>query len=517
MKVLLAYQSGVSHRDDPYISLVPTGLCYLHASLRSAGYDSLLANFSAWTPAEITRQLRTQTPTLIGISQWTHNRQTSLELARICRTLLPDAIIIMGGGHATFCTDDLLYAGSPVDGVVLGEGEATLSELVSRLSEQRDWRDIKGIAYRQGDSIVTTPARERLENLDLLPLPAAYLKESVGMELELQAEFIVTTRGCPSHCSFCSSPDFWGRKVRFRSPEAIVAEISFIRQKFGLIYFSIRDDTFTADRARVLKFCSLLQERKQYILWNCQSRVSAIDEELVTAMKRAGCECIQLGVESGSPTLLRQLGKNITLEQIKRAATVIRDIGINLSIYLIGDIPGETPEDINQTIELIRSLNADDGYVSPLAYFPGTRLYKEAVQAGEITDDLFADSQNSARYALPSGRTSSRLLKVLTASRSRKGKPFPEQKARLGYCSTTNILAAEQYRQRGGFKQAEKELREITEREPGHPWGWFLLGDLYAEQGKQKLSRECYAEVLRRVPRHPPSRDALKREGLGIY
>ena len=511
MKALLAYQSGVSHREDPYITLVPTGLCYLHASLRDAGHTSLLANFSAWSTAAITQQLQSFSPTLIGISQWTHNRHASLELARLCRQLLPAATIIMGGGHATVCAEDLLYEGSPIDAVVLGEGEATLAELVSRLSSHHDWRDINGIAIRRGDTIVTTAPRARLENLDLLPTPAVYLNESVGIDVELQAEFIVTTRGCPSSCSFCSSPDFWGRKVRFRSPEAIIAEISFIREKFGLIYFSIRDDTFTADRTRVLKFCSLLQEQKEHILWNCQSRVSAIDEELVTAMKRAGCECIQLGVESGSPAILRQLGKNITPEQILRAASLVHGIGINLSIYLIGDVPGETPEDIRLTNELIRTINADDGYVSPLAYFPGTQLYKEAVATGKTTATIFNHSPLPALYALPTGgKSSSRLLKTVTTSRSRGVKPFSEQKAHLGYCSTTNILAAEQYRQRGGYAQAEKELREITEHEPDHPWGWFLLADLYAEMGKKKQSREYYAEVIRRVPRHTPSREALK-------
>src|ERR1700676_1188198 len=108
MKILLAYQSGLLHRSDPYISLVPTGLCYLHACLREAGYDSILANFSAWPIAKIKKELLTFKPDLIGISQWTHNRHISLELARICRDTLPDSTIVMGGGHATFCYEDIL-------------------------------------------------------------------------------------------------------------------------------------------------------------------------------------------------------------------------------------------------------------------------------------------------------------------------------------------------------------------------------------------------------------------------
>src|SRR6185369_7646767 len=150
MKILLTYQSGSSNRSDPYINLVPTGLCYLHANLREAGYDSILANFSAWPIARIKKQLLAFKPDLVGISQWTHNRHSSLELARICREVLPACMIVMGGGHATFCHEDVLTEGSPVDIVVRGEAENTLLELVARLSAEEDWQNIAGLAFRQG-------------------------------------------------------------------------------------------------------------------------------------------------------------------------------------------------------------------------------------------------------------------------------------------------------------------------------------------------------------------------------
>jgi radical SAM superfamily enzyme YgiQ (UPF0313 family) len=510
MKILLVYLSGLPHRTDPYISLLPTGLCYLHACLREAGYDSLLANFSAWTPARIKKELLTGKPDVIGISQWTHNRHASLELARLCRSILPDSTIIMGGGHATFCYEDLLVQGSPVDVVVRGEGEATLLELVARLSSREEWRNIAGLAYRQGKEIIATSPRNSIENLDNLPLPARYLETSIGLDSELQAEFIVTTRGCPSACYFCSSPDFWGRKVRFRSPQAIVEEMLFIREKYGLIYFSIRDDTFTADRTRILVFCTLLQEQKADILWNCQSRVTAIDRELLTAMKRVGCECIQLGIESGSQRILQQLGKTISLDQIEGACELIREIGINLSIYLISDIPGETPDDTAQTLELLRHIHADDGYISPLAYYPGTRLYKDAVASGKTSKTIFNELEKDAIYATAApGTSAARLLKEVTKNRHHDPGCFIQQKASLGYCYTTNVIAAEFYCQQGEYDNAEKELQEIAERQPDNPWGWFLLGDLYSDWGKIRKGKECYRKVLQRVPNHGPSKAAL--------
>lgn len=512
MRILLAYQSGLPHRNDPYISLVPTGLCYLHACLREAGYDSLLANFSAWPISRVKKELLTFRPDVIGISQWTHNRHISLELARICRSLLPGSTIVMGGGHATFCYEDILVEDSPVDAVILGEAESTLLELVARISAGTQWQSIAGVAFRCNGAITATPPRKSLDDLDRLPLPARYFDRSVGLDIELQSEFIVTTRGCPSTCYFCSSPDFWGKRVRFRSPTAIVEEILYIRQTYGLIYFSIRDDTFTADRKRVLEFCSLLQKREVNILWNCQSRVTAIDEELVIEMKRAGCECIQLGIESGSPRILRQLGKNITPAQIEHACTLIREVGINLSVYLISDVPGETGDDIRQTIELIRHIHPDDGYVSPLAYYPGTQLYKDAVASGRTASGIFADTHHTALYvAPPSGTTSARLLKELTKNQQDNPERFKRQKAHLGYCYTTNVIAAEWYRQRGEYDRAETELREITIMQPGNPWGWFLLGDMYSELGKIKKGKECYEKVLSIVPHHGPSKTAQSR------
>ncbi|MDD2366890.1 MAG: radical SAM protein [Desulfuromonadaceae bacterium] len=511
MKILLTYQSGLSHRKDPYISLLPTGLCYLHACLRDAGHDSLLTNFSACSTNHIKQLLNDFKPQMIGISQWTHNRYASLELARLCRTILPDCTIIMGGAHATFCYDEILTIDSPVDIVVIGEAEATLLELVSLLESGAAWQQINGIAFLDGESIVTTSPRKRLENIDLLPMPAEHLLYSAGLDIQLQTEFIVTTRGCPSSCYFCSSPDFWGRKVRFRSPEAIVKEILYIQETFGLIYFSIRDDTFTADRKRVIDFCRLLRDQRVNIIWNCQSRVTAIDEELVVEMKRAGCECIQLGVESGSTRILTQLGKNISPAEINNASRIINEAGINLSIYLIGNIPGETLDDVNHTLELIRKIRPDDGYVSPLAYYPGTKLYKDALSKGLTTKTLFSATRHNALYAAsPKERSAQLILKELSENRPKNPKRFTDQKKRIGECFTTNVIAGEWYRQQGALNKAEKEFKEITVNTPDNPWGWFLLGDLYSEIGNPERAAGCYSKVLRIIPEHEPSKKALE-------
>ncbi|MDD5284505.1 MAG: radical SAM protein [Desulfuromonadaceae bacterium] len=512
MKIILAYLSGASNRDEPYISLVPTGLSQLHASLREAGYDSVLVNFSGWPVSQIERELLVIKPDMIGISQWTHNRHSSLDLAFSCRRLFPESFIIMGGGHATFCYDELLSEGSPVNCVVIGEGDLTLLELAERVLNRAGWFDICGLAFRRAGKVFVTSRRAPLADLDQLPMPARYLEHSIGLDMELQPEFIVTSRGCPSSCHFCSSPAFWGKKVRFRSAHSIVDEIMFVRDQFGLIYFSIRDDTFTADRRRAMEFCSTLIESRANILWNCQSRVTAIDEELLIMMKRSGCECIQLGVESGSPRILRQLNKNILPAQVERACAIIRKVGITLSIYLISGIPDETADDLCQTIDLLRRIHPDDGYVSPLAYYPGTRLFTDAVASGITDRNVFAGTHQNALYATTSPDHSfGRLLKELSNNRDNDSFRFKRQKELLGYCYTTNILAGEFYRQAGDSKSALREFKEITAREPDNSWGWFLLGELYSDMRNGSKAGECYSKVLGIIPRHGPSRAAVSK------
>lgn len=509
---MLAYISGQPDRKDPYISLLPTGLCYLHAALLEAGYDAVLANFSGMSPRVIRHQLRQHAPSVVGISQWTHNRHDALKLATLVKECLPGCAVIMGGSHATYCYEAILQRHADVDVVVLGEGERTLLQLVGRLQYGAGYADIGGLAFRKEGKVVATEPAGLIEELDALPFSCLGLEKTFGVDQRLQAEFIVTSRGCPSACNFCCSPVFWQRRVRFRSPRHIVDEIKAIRKRYGLIYFSLRDDTFTADRQRVIEFCRLLIEEQLCIVWNCQSRVSALDEELLIWMKRAGCECVQLGIESGSEAMLAYLGKKITLPQIEAAAAMIKTAGINLSIYLISDMPGERDQDVDATIALIKKIRPDDGYVSPLAYYPGTRLFEKAVSAGEVAGDIFDTERAQAVYALKDhGRNAARVLGALTRYSSGTAKNFSQQKLTQGYCHVTNIMAGEYYLGLGQQHAAEKEFREITEAEPHNPWGWYLLGELLEASGNITEAAVCFRRALEIVPRHQESLLAAER------
>ena len=516
MKVLacMAYQAG---KGDPFLSLLPVGVGSLVAMLRAAGVEAKAANFIGLGHDEIRPVLNVERPDLVGISVMTHNRSDSVRLAELAKGLNPACFVVFGGPHATHRYREILATYPAVDAVVLGEGEETLRELAETLTSDRQacLVSIRGLAVRCSSGIILTPPRSPVPVLDDLPPAYAGFEGGINIDLRHQLEFIITSRGCPASCSFCSSPRFWGKSLRFRSPQNMVDEIRSVRDRYGLIYFSIRDDTFTADRARVIEFCRLLLEERLFILWNCQSRVSAVDREMLLWMRRAGCDCIQYGIESGSPVLLKSLGKRATPEQAVKAAELTCRVGIRLSIYLITGMPGETEQELRETLSHLEAVKADDGQVSPLAYYPGTRLFEEAVTSGNVPADIFERSSAEAIYVRNDSFVAAatrRLLKKIESIAATNSPGRREVAAILrvtGYCHASNIAAGEFMTAEGSYGGAERRFKEIVEREPDNPWGWLLLGELWREMNRTAESLSAYRKLAELVPAHIPAWESL--------
>ena len=521
MKVLLAYKSHPEGAADPFTSLVPVGLLSLDALLRRLGHQVTLANFSGFGWEKVRQVLGELRPEVLGISQFTHNRVDSLRLAGLAKELNPDCFVLLGGPHATHACLELLAGHPALDAVVLGEGEETLTELLETLAAGGALRGVAGLAYREGGEVVHSAPRAPILDLDALPIPGALIGASIGVDYRRQLEFVITSRGCPASCLFCSSPLFWGRGVRFRSPRSVVEEIRLLRDRYGLVYFSFRDDTFTADRDRVLEICRLLEGEKLRVLWNCQSRVTAVDEEMLIAMKRAGCECIQFGVESGSPVMLKALGKRITPADVERAAAAVRRVGINLSVFLITGIPGEGENDLQETVRLIGLIRPQDGQVSPLVYYPGTQLFARAVRGGAVPAGLFEAERGEGflvRHDPFVERARRTILKALNKA-ALKGRfsrgDFARQRALLGYSMVTEMLAAEALEEEGDWEGAQALCRGMIRAEPENPWGFLLLGGLLARMGEFSGARSAYLGALELVPRHLPALLALGEIAMG--
>ena len=484
MKALIAYLSDYRDRNDYFLSLMPVGALSIAASLEARGHEIVLANYSKEGVRSAAAHIQSLKPEAVGLSVYTHNRTDSFRLAAEIRKRLPKTLIVAGGPHAAFLGEEILRRVKAIDYVVRGEGELALADLLERGAKRAP----------AADRIITGG---RINKLDALPAPSRFGGVMRGIDPNEQFKYLITSRGCPHRCVFCCSPKLWGRETAFHSAGHIADEIEYCVKTYGIIYFSIRDDNFTLRRKRVLEFCRLLRERKLYIMWNCQSRVDTLDEEMLVEMKRAGLEHIQLGVESGSKRVLSMYDKRTTVADIERASAAVRRAGVYLAFYLMAGMRGERASDIGKTVELIRRTLPGDGMVSPVALYPGTALYDEARERGDIDDDIWFRSKDNGIYLRGEaevGRWIQRLANELGAIRERswyRERDFRAHRRVVGDgCWVTDILEGDYYLDGELYDRALERYRAAADRHPGNPWPFLRMG-------KARFMSESYAEAER--------------------
>lgn len=362
------------------IEAPPIGLHYLGAILKDQGHDVELFNWhdARDKPYIIEEALSTIKPDLIGFSIFHANRWGGIQLAKIFKEHFPEAPIVFGGIGATFMDDHLLQHFPWIDIIVRGEGEITFPALIRRIEAQKSYSDLPGLTLRAGNMIRRNPDAERLENLDSLPQPAAHYT----------FHHLALSRGCPGKCTFCGSPWFWGPKVRFHSADYFVGQLEILYQK-GQRFFHFSDDTFTLRKKLVLEVCALIVEKKLDITWAAISRVDRIDEEMLKAMRMAGCIQISFGVESGAEKIRNVLNKKFNEDQIRRAFTLTVSYGILARAYIIYGCPGESSETINDTIRLLKDIRPLVTLFHVLALYPGTYLYDLFKAKTGATDEIW--------------------------------------------------------------------------------------------------------------------------------
>lgn len=516
MKILLMYKSGKPGAGDYFARMMPVGLGWINATLRESGFDSSLANLSGVTWSRVGALLARERPDLVGITLYTFNRHAGLRLAAMARRANPECVVIVGGPHATHVGQSILRHYADVTAVAMGEGEMTMLEAARAISKKSALADVRGLLVRnEVGEPVSTGARETVADLDTLAVPARHYS---GHYLDPQTEssFIITSRGCPARCTFCNTPDFWGTRMRFRSPENMIAEIRHLKEKLGIVYVSIRDDTFTVNKRRVIDFCRRLISERIDIMWNCQSRVNAIDEERLAWMRRAGCDHIQYGIESGSPPMLSMLAKDITIDQVRSAAAATRKVGLTLSIYLISGVPGETEADFAATAALLSEIRPHDGLVAPLAVFPGTHIYDDLKRDGVIDDDYWIRERKDTRY-LMTGEPARRSFKRLVALCARAGRgaaytrrDLDAHKELLPDSFPTWLASGEAYEARGDAGAALSEYETIDRFCPGNFWAKLRIGRLLHRTGDAEGAELYFAQAQAAVPESLMIRDLAR-------
>jgi len=365
----------------------PLGLASLAAVLEKNGHQIEILDANALQLSEYDVVKKVDSADIIGITAMTPIINSTIQIAKGIKQNNPDSIIILGGPHATILPEEILNNVPEIDIIVKGEGEETIVELYNALKRGEGIENVHGIVYRDHGIIKSTPPRPPIMDLDslpflayhLLPLKKYKLHPPRGRKYPFMA--MLTSRGCPYNCIFCSKSVF-GRKFRCQSPERIVNEIVYLKERFKVKEIAFYDDVFTLNKKRTIQFIKELKERNLDIIWTCETRVNLVTEELLKEMKKTGCYMIAYGIESGNQMILNNLRKKITIEQIKSAIEATHKVGIQSVGYFMLGSPGETPETIRQTIDFAKSLPLDFAQFSITIPYPGTDLHNIYLNSG---------------------------------------------------------------------------------------------------------------------------------------
>ena len=344
---------------------------------------------------QIEERVRNSKPDLVGITAPTPPMKHVYKISEIIKGIYPDTPVVAGGIHPTVLPKRTMEEGGDIDFVVVGEGEITFFELITALKNGRnDFSDITGLCWRRGQEIIINPARALIKNLDEVPFAARdifnlklYFPAPTKKLSEEKATPILTSRGCAFNCVHCISKSIWQGCVRYRSSDAIIAEIEDCIDRYDIREFGFCDDTFTINKKRVLEICDKIIEKKLKIYWLCFARVNTIDEEVIRTIKKAGCKKISFGLESGNQKILDLMNKKTTLEQGREAVKIAKKYGLKTHAgFMLGNI-GETVQTIKETINFARGLDLDNAIFYITSPFPGTELYQIAKGLGSITQD----------------------------------------------------------------------------------------------------------------------------------
>jgi magnesium-protoporphyrin IX monomethyl ester (oxidative) cyclase len=370
------------------------------------------------TNKEIADRIRRWSPDVVGInisfSGWW---KTAHEVASIVKSIDKDIITVLSGLHPSARpADSLMHPNT--DFVVIGEAEYTMLELVGVLEQRttEGLKKIRGIGYIKNGETVITPPRPAIQDLDSLPFPARHLLPmeayfAAVKEIPLRGEIrkpwtmMITSRGCPHNCVFCSIHIVMGRKWRGRSPENVVDEIEQVVHTYHIKQIDFVDDNMTLNKERMETICDLIVKRGLDIEWYTPNGVRAdgLDENLLTKMKASGCKKIRIAPESGVQRVVDQIiKKNLDLKKVENAVILSRKVGIKVGCFFIMGLIGETKEDMKATIKYaykLRQLGADSFYFSYATPLYGTELYEQAKRAG-LLRDCFSDEALAAAEPL---------------------------------------------------------------------------------------------------------------------
>lgn len=355
----------------------PLGLAWVASYLESKGYGVDIVDFQV-DGRTVEDVIRGAKPGVVGIAGTTHNRYTSFDIARTAKGIDDRIFTVYGGSHATFTAEDTLRNVPHIDAVAVGEGEETMFEIAEyALRGKGSLDDIRGMSFRKDGRVVHNPGRPRIEALETLPFPARHLmdikKYDLTMDfLDVPGTSVMTSRGCPINCSYCSASAMFGVTLTLRSARNVVDEIEVLIRDFGFEGIKFFDSTLTLRKDHINSLCDEITRRKLKFPWECEVRVNTVTRDLLKKMQQAGCYYVDFGVESASPRVLKLMHKGITIEQVENVFKWTKDLGILTKVFFTF---GHIEETLEDSFETIRFIDKHRGQITSPAVGVGIKIY----------------------------------------------------------------------------------------------------------------------------------------------
>lgn len=388
-KILLIYPQTSVEFDTTHC--LPLGLAYIAAVLEKKGFTVAVLDCNV-QKEDLKKKLKTIQ--IAGIFTLTPNIYNAWRLAKKIKEYDKKILVVLGGPHVSSLPEESLEQ-KDVDLVVRGEGEETILE-ICQTWPKKDFSRVKGLSYKKDKKIIHNSDRPFIKNLDSLPFPAWHLfpykqygptRPTWIDKSKIVSGTMITSRGCPYQCVFCFKA-VHGYAYRFRSPENVIAELKWLKEKYSIDFIEFQDDAFNVLPERALKICQLMVKEKLNIKWsipNGISRVDNISKDFLWWAKKAGCVDIWFAIESGSQKVLdKVIGKKTTLKQIERAIKLAKEAGFPVGGFVCFGNPGETKKDMEKTIEFVCRLPLDRCQFTIVTPFPGSKLFFEMERKGKL-------------------------------------------------------------------------------------------------------------------------------------
>lgn len=374
-------------------NIIPLGLATIAGVLEENGISVKIVDLTFYR-GNLVKDLQEWNPAVVGIGGTTATRKGSFKTARQSKLALPDTSVVYGGPHASFATEDTLLNIREIDYIIKGEGEFPFLKFCQCVKNGQLGfvNEIPGLSYLQEGKVIQNKV-ERIENLDLLPPPARHLfGDEYGLKLDffdLEADFVMTSRGCPAACTFCSASKMFPGGIRTRSSRLIKTEIENLLQKKKIKALKIFDSTFTANRDHVLEFCQMIKEFD--LKWECEIRADTVDKELLTIMRDAGCCYINVGLETIDPHVLTDMRKNIDPSQLEEVLVWCRELAIKAKVFFTFGHLGQSFESSKRDIKYIRENRKKIDFIAAtigIRIYPGTKVESDALKSGLLPSNF---------------------------------------------------------------------------------------------------------------------------------